>query len=138
VNREDQIVAAYADREAVGQIAGRMGISTDDVLHVVAQEAASGAVAAPKPSSSAPRTPWMTTVGTSLMVLGAAGPCGGGSLWLATYYASAQKYPVESWGYGNLAVGVIGIAIGLLLILAGAILLFANRRRRGTAPRRSS
>jgi hypothetical protein len=80
----------------------------------------------------------MTTVGISLMVLGAVGPCGGGTIWLAIYYASAQMYPVESWGYGNLAVGLIGIASGLVLILAGAILLFANRRRRRSGPQQSS
>jgi hypothetical protein len=53
-------------------------------------------------------------------------------------YASAQMYPVESWGYGNLAVGLIGIASGMAILLAGAILLFANRRRRPSGPRQST
>ena len=42
VNRTEQIVAAYAAGEAVEQVGKRLGISTGDVLRVVAQESAPG------------------------------------------------------------------------------------------------
>jgi hypothetical protein len=130
VNHEEQIVAAYAAGETVAHIGKRMGASTDDVLRVVAQETAPGAAPPPELHESGRRTPWITTVGISLLVLGAIGPCAGGALWLAVYYASVQVYPIGSWGYGNLAVGFIGIVSGLVMILTGATLLLANRRRR--------
>jgi hypothetical protein len=49
VNRGKQIVAAYAAGEAVEQIGKRLGVSTDDILRVVAEETASGTAASPTP-----------------------------------------------------------------------------------------
>lgn len=64
------------------------------------------------------------------MAFSVLGPCGVGVLWLAVYYTTAQTYPVRSWGYGNLVVGLSGMAIGLITISAGAALVIAGRRKR--------
>ena len=72
--------------------------------------------------------------GIVLIVAGLVGPCGGGVLWLAIYYASEQQYPLEGLGYGNIAVGFIGAAVGLAMVVAGAFLLLAERRKRRSSP----
>jgi hypothetical protein len=131
VNRDEQIVAAYAAGEAVDQISRRLGVPAGDVLRVVEQETAIVPSAARQQASIGRRRTAATgVVGIVLVVAGGVGPCGGGILWLAVYYASAQLYPVEGLGYGNIAVGLIGIAVGLVMAAGGAVLLLTDRRRR--------
>ena len=48
-------------------------------------------------TSAKPSPMWLPVLGVSLIVLGIA--------WLVVFYLSSGSWPVESWGYWNLAVG---------------------------------
>lgn len=40
----------------------------------------------------------------------------GGITWLVVYYLSQTEYPVQSWGYWNLAVGFGAMVASLILL----------------------
>ena len=48
-------------------------------------------------ASKKPSPVWLPFTAVSLIVIGIA--------WLVVYYLSSQQWPVESWGYWNLAIG---------------------------------
>jgi hypothetical protein len=66
-----------------------------------------------RPSSTAaakkPSPVWLPATAVTLIVAGIA--------WLVLFYLSDQRYPVESWGYWNLAVG-FGAMVASLLVLS--------------------
>jgi hypothetical protein len=131
VKIDEEIVAAYAAGEAVDEISRRLGVPASEVVRVVEQETGIVPPAARQQVGIGRRRMTATgVVGIVLIVAGGVGPCGGGILWLAVYYASAQLYPVEGLGYGNVAVGLIGMAVGVAMAAAGAVLLLTDRRRR--------
>ncbi|GAB2611651.1 hypothetical protein Aab01nite_67030 [Paractinoplanes abujensis] len=115
---EDEVIAAYAAGEAVGSIARRLGLTADDVRGVVVRETGTA------PSG---RSSLTLVIGILLLVLGFFVLCLGAA-WLTFYSLSEQRYPVESWGRGNFAVGLGALAAGLVPITAGAILLHLTRR----------
>jgi hypothetical protein len=56
-----------------------------------------------------PSPVWLPITAVSLIV--------GGIAWLVVYYLSQTEYPVQSWGYWNLAVG-FGAMVASLILLA--------------------
>ena len=65
--------------------------------------------AASAASKGKPSPIWIPISAVTLIVLGIA--------WLVVYYLSEQQWPVEPWGYWNLAVG-FGAMVASLAILA--------------------
>jgi hypothetical protein len=63
----------------------------------------SGTAATRKPSPI-----WLPITAVSLIVFGIA--------WLVVYYLSETLYPVQSWGYWNLAIGFGGMVGSLALL----------------------
>lgn len=59
--------------------------------------------------SKKPSPIWVPIAAVSLIVFGIA--------WLVVYYLSQQAFPVEAWGYWNLAVG-FGCMVASLGILS--------------------
>jgi phosphatidylglycerophosphate synthase len=59
-------------------------------------------------SDKRPSPLWLPVTAVSLIV--------GGIGWLVVYYLSETEYPVQAWGYWNLAVGfgAMVTALGLL------------------------
>jgi Cell division protein CrgA len=57
---------------------------------------------------SKPSPVWIPALAVTLIVLGIG--------WLVVFYLSQSQYPVQSWGYWNLAIGFGGMvtALGLL------------------------
>jgi Cell division protein CrgA len=55
-----------------------------------------------------PSSVWLPISAVSLIV--------GGIAWLVVYYLSQTEYPVESWGYWNLAVGFGAMVASLILL----------------------
>lgn len=60
-------------------------------------------------ANTAPSSFWVGFSAVALIVFGL--------VWLVTFYLSDQKFPVQSWGYWNLAVGFAGL-VGSLIVLA--------------------
>ena len=128
VDREEEVIAAYAAGEDVGHIERRFGISGDEIRRIVATGTGVEAATTDKlPSAERPRPTPLTAAGIVLVALGLVGPCGGGILWLAVYYLSETAYPVSSWQQGNVAVGLSGICAGLVLAVTGLVLLLVAR-----------
>jgi len=66
----------------------------------------------PTPTAAASRKPspvWVPALAVTLIVLGIG--------WLVVFYLSQTLYPVQSWGYWNLAVG-FGAMIAALGVLS--------------------
>jgi hypothetical protein len=71
----------------------------------------------------------LATASIVILVMCGIGPCILGAGWLAIYYMSAAQYPVSSWGYWNLAVG-LGIAgVGLIVAIVSLLLFVSSRSR---------
>lgn len=51
--------------------------------------------------------PWFVPVMTGLMILGV--------LWVATFYITSGNWPVGSWGYWNLGIGMGLIMAGFVM-----------------------
>ena len=66
-----------------------------------------------RPSMSAaakkPSPVWVPASAVTLIAIGIG--------WLVTFYLSSQKYPVEAWGFWNLAVG-FGCMVASLGVLS--------------------
>lgn len=60
-------------------------------------------------TSKKPSPIWLPITAVSLIVFGIA--------WLVVYYLSQQRWPVEAWGFWNLAVG-FGCMVASLGLLA--------------------
>jgi phosphatidylglycerophosphate synthase len=56
-----------------------------------------------------PSPTWVPITAVTLILVGIA--------WLVVYYLSSQAYPVQAWGYWNLAVG-FGCMVASLAILS--------------------
>ena len=65
-----------------------------------------------RPASTAaakkPSPIWLPITAVSLIFFGIG--------WLVVYYLSETSYPVESWGYWNLAVGFGSMVASLILL----------------------
>jgi hypothetical protein len=72
----------------------------------------------------------LATAGLVIVAVGALGPCLLGAGWLIVYYLSETAYPVESWGYGNVTVGMSGVCLGIVAMVIGAILFVIARTQR--------
>lgn len=60
-------------------------------------------------ATTKPSPTWVPVASIALIVLGIA--------WLVVFYLSTGQYPVQSWGYWNLAIGFSGM-VGALAILS--------------------
>jgi hypothetical protein len=64
-----------------------------------------------QPSAAADKRPspvWLPATAVSLIVFGIG--------WLVVYYLSETAYPVQAWGYWNLAVGFGAMVASLALL----------------------
>jgi cell division protein CrgA len=57
---------------------------------------------------SKPSPVWIPALAVALIV--------GGIGWLVVFYLSQSQYPVQSWGYWNLAIGFGGMVAALALL----------------------
>ncbi|MFF0318939.1 cell division protein CrgA [Micromonospora sp. NPDC005252] len=130
VDRDEEVIAAYAAGEDVGHIEQRFGISADGIRRIVAAGTGVEAATDDRPTAQRPRATPLTVAGIVLMALGLVGPCAGGILWLAVYYLSETAYPVSSWQDGNVAVGLSGVCAGSVLTVTGLVLLLLARNQR--------
>ncbi|MEU4625794.1 cell division protein CrgA [Actinoplanes sp. NPDC023801] len=126
-------MTAYAAGEETPGIAARFGVTTDEVLRIVA----TGTMPPTAPAAGRPlpakASSGMAVAGWVLLVLGLLGPCLIGVAWLAVYYLSAAAWPVEAWGVGNVAAGLIIILLGLFVVSAAITLIMLSRRKRRQA-----
>ena len=129
-DRDEQVIAAYAAGEDVVHIERRFGVSADEVRQIVAAGTGVEAGAAAAGNGARQRRGPLAVAGIVLTMLGLVGPCAAGVLWLAIYYLSETEYPVSSWQYGNVAVGLSGVCTGSLLTGTGLALLLVARRTR--------
>ena len=58
--------------------------------------------------SKRPSAPWVGGLAVGLILFGL--------IWLVTFYLTAGKYPVESWGYWNLGIGFAGLIASLIVL----------------------
>lgn len=131
-DRDEQVIAAYAAGEDIQHIGQRFGISGDEVRQIVAVGTrAEAGTADSLHSGERQRRGPLAVAGSVLIVLGLVGPCALGVLWLTIYYVSETEYPVSSWQYGNVAVGLSGVCIGSILTGTGLVLLLVTRGNRG-------
>ncbi|GAB3337770.1 cell division protein CrgA [Micromonospora halotolerans] len=131
VDRDEQVIAAYAAGDDVGHIEQRFGISGDEIHRIVAMGTGGPSAASQNlRSAERPRLRPLIAAGILLMALGIVGPLAAGILWLAVYYFSEAAYPVSSWQGGNVLVGLSGICAGSVLTVTGLVLLVAARTQR--------
>jgi hypothetical protein len=128
--RDEEIIAAYAAGNEIGQIQQRYGVSQEEIDRIVGEGIGLQGRSRPTKGSpgatSSPRTP-LAVMGIVMIVLGVSGLLAG-IAWLSVYYLSGTEYPISSLGYGNLAVGFSGICVGLVLGLTGLGLVMVSRR----------
>ncbi|WP_327038952.1 cell division protein CrgA [Micromonospora maris] len=130
LDRDEEIIAAYAAGEDLGHIERRFGISASEIRRIVATETEIKVATDNRPSAQRPRVTPSAAAGIVLIAIGLVGPCAGGILWLAVYYLSETAYPVSSWQEGNLAVGLSGMCAGSVLTVTGVVLLLVARSQR--------
>ena len=125
----EEIISAYGAGVAVEHIQQRYGVSEQEIRRVVATELGLDNDQAVGLGNIRRGRSALATASMIILGICGIGPCVLGAGWLVTYYASVAQYPVASWGYWNLAVG-LGIAgVGLLAVIVSLSLFLLSKSR---------